>query len=159
MTHMAGPPPASRGVRAGPLPTQPPQPPQPRPQLTRGDRVEPLTVQTVQERQRLLGLKEAAHLGPLPTRQQGQRQGDLLFRPGTVVQLTLGTKHRERTMGPLPARFGAFVLPEGRLGLLPGTTRRDRRAPGILALTLRLLDPTGGRFGLLPQPFHPAPTL
>src|SRR3954470_20160064 len=93
------------------------------------------------------------------TGQQGQRLGDLLFRPGAVVQLTLGTNHHERTMGHLPARFGSLVLLEGRHGLLPGPTRRDRRAPGILALPLRLLDPAGGRLGLLPASLHMAPTL
>src|SRR5205085_6654780 len=130
-----------------------------RSRLILGDRVAQLAVQTVQERQRLLGLQEAAHLGPRATRQPRQRHGDLVFRPGTIVQLTLGTKHRRRTMGPLPARFAALVLPERGFSLLPGTTRRDRRAAGILALPLRLLDPTGGRFGLLPEAFHAIPAL
>jgi hypothetical protein len=61
-------------------------------------------------------------------------------------------------MGDLPARFGSLVPLECRLGLVPSTTRRDRHAPGILALPLGLLNPAGGRFGLLPASFHMVPT-
>ena len=81
-----------------------------------------LTVQSVQERQRLLGLKEAAHLGPLATRQQGQRHGDLLLGPGTVIQVTIGTKYRQGIMGHLPAGFEAL-----RAGTDAGPIQQSRQ--------------------------------
>src|SRR5512135_359408 len=147
-----------RGRAARPLPPQPPQPHQRTESLLIWLRLTQLAMQPVEERERLLRPEEATHLRPLTPRQLGYGRGDLLGRPGAVVQLTTGAEDLQCGVDDPPARFRLLEPCEGGLRLRPRRARRRRHAPRVAALLSRLSDLTGDDLGLFPEPFHAAPT-
>ena len=115
-------------------------------------------MQPVQERQRRLRLEEPTHLGPVASRQLGQRRGDLLPRPGPIVQPAVGTEHRATPPGPSPARFGRSYRAKAASAFFQADARRSPRPayPGSAAAPA---PPGGWRPRPPPRALHLVPAL